>query len=217
MTEEYRRELISRIEKLNFTNKIFIKRICHRGIFCLCSLFLGVFAAFVLFNEKDYSLPVAFHICSFFNGLNLLQSVRAVICYAADDCLFTLIIFLLGYTMVTCGGGKLLLAIYSVRSGIGLYSILDVAVLSGIIDGGISAFVFFLLTKLIIFAVLVFASIKSEDFSYGYRSLCDKIKYPILSKESKTHIITTLSSVGFTIIINALYLIFQHLCNYSIK
>ena len=217
MTEEYRRELISRIQKLNFTNKIFIKRICFRAIFCLCLLFLGILASFLFLNKEAYSLPVVFHICSFFDSLNLLQSVRAVICYCANDCLLTLVIFFLGYTMITRGGGKLILAIYSFFSGIALYSVLDVAIFSGAIEGGVSAFVFFLLTKLCIFSVLVFASIKSEDFSYTYRGLCDKIKYPFFSNESKLYIITMLSSVGFTVIINALYLVFQHLCNYSAK
>lgn len=217
MTEEYRSELVSRILRLNNTNRLYIKKILWLILFGGVSLICGYFVSILLpVTDSNISIISASHFCGFFDGLGILDRIRAVISFISPDFLAVFLIMSMGYTMLASGLSKILFFIYTARLGFCLSYLYKFLVVSSNITYGVNAFVLFTVCKLIILIALIFSVITSEKFSYNYADQFQKSSRPFLSQLSIGHIKTAVSTCGFTALINIIYLIFQGLLGCSL-
>ncbi|MBR4296547.1 MAG: hypothetical protein IKT56_06920 [Clostridia bacterium] len=217
MTEEYRSELVSRILRLNNTNRLYIKRILFLILFGGVSLICGYFVSiFLPITDSNISVISASHFCGFFDGLGILDKIRALISFMSPDFWAVFLIMSMGYTMLASGLSKILFFGYTVRLGFCISYLYRFLIVSPNITDGTNAFVLFTVCKLIILIALVFSVIKSEDFSYQYADQFQKSSRPFFGQISMWHIKTTVSTCGFTALINIIYLIFQSLLGCSL-
>lgn len=216
MTEEYKNELILRISRLNYTDRIYVKRTLTLCALCLFSLFLGYFMHFLPIGESEgVKRIITSHFCGFFSGLGLLDSVRAVIDFSLPDLVSVIAVALFGYTMLSGTLGKITLFFIGVKFGFCASILYESLVKSPVIEGGGSAFLLFAVCKTAILTALIFSALRSEDFSFSFGEIFLKSKHPHLSPLSREYVKTTLSTAGFTAIINTVYLVFQSLQGFT--
>lgn len=216
MNGEYRSELISRITKLNCTNKIYIRRLLRSVALVAVFIFLGVLL-FLPFAENE-ALPniVARHLCGFYKEQGIIDCIRSTLSFAAFDFIVIMLMFFTGYTMIARGTGSILLIILCLRGGFICSCMYHFLVDRPIISGGAFAFSLFCLCKLLVLSASIFMFLEAESFSYKYKDMYGKLKSPLTSRESTRYMITAASSAGFTVLINTIYLIFQSLQNHTL-
>ncbi|MBQ8208343.1 MAG: hypothetical protein IJZ89_06395 [Clostridia bacterium] len=217
MTEEYRNELFSRISRLKYTYHVYVKKTAQLVIICVFSLLCGYFLHFLSLGEKEnINAILNEHFCNFFEGLGAMDCIRAAVSFALTDLIPIMVIMILGYTMISGIGGKIILCLYSLRLGWCGAFIYDFLIGEPVISGGTGAFVLFTLCKFSVLTALIFAALRSEDFSYKFGEIFGKKKHPYTEKQSFEYIKALTSTAGFTALINTIYLIFQSLSDLSL-
>ncbi len=215
MTEEYRDKIILRIKRLNYSGFRYLRRTALPIFICICALLCGFLMSFAIEGaSKGAELIFEAHFCCFFEKLDFLASMRAAVGFALPDFLYVIAFFLFGYTMLSGAAGRLILFLYGVRLGLCIGFIYDYLIVHPHISGGTSAFILFSVCKLIVFIALVFSALRSEDFSYSFAESFLKCRNPYFCPPSVSYLKCMLSSAGFTVLINMIYLIFQSLSDF---
>lgn len=216
MTEEYRNELISRISKLNGTSRLYIKRFFITLALCLCAAFLGLLIYLLLPLDIEAEKNFFFsHFCSFFDGGSFFSAARDILSFSQTDFVFLLLIMLSGYTMVPTVVSRALVLWRSAEIGYITSAIYVFLISENSISFSKGAFALFVLCKVMILLLLIFAALESEDFSYRFSGIFGRTNRPYFSVSSASYLKKLLCVTGFSVIINTLYLIFQAIQNYS--
>ncbi len=212
MTEEYREALRSRIEKLNYTNYIGRKRIALMLLTVAGAFLCGYLLSFLLLGrEKALSEIFTAHFCGMFKEKDISDCIRSVIYFCSDDVFSILSIFFWGYSMLSGILGKLAMIIFSAKFGLTTALFWNFLIADPQISGGETGLTLFILCKSAIALAIIFAVITGEDFSYKFCEAYVKRYGFFASDQSAEYCKSMLSTAGFTVIINTLYLIFQNI------
>ena len=221
MTEEYKAELFSRIEKLSRENVRTAKRYFLFLVFCLAFTAAGFFVGRLSDGGSASEELTKAHFCSFFDGTGLAEKIRGIVSFSLPDMLFILAVSALGYVMIR-GAALLPLSVMSARLGVCLSLLYGTLVESPAVKNGETAFILFAACKiLVLLAASAAAEIsrvsaeKSERFSYTYGSLFTRYRAPFSSEESTDYIKFSLSAAGTSVIVNAIYIFFMAVQKYK--
>ncbi len=210
MTGEIKDALALRILKFTPKSKIYFGRIIGLVSICLISLFCGYMLHFIFLSEKEsiYSVIMS-HFGAFYKEKNFLGCVFATARYALGDMLLISSLAFFGYTMLSSPLCKIALALYSALLGFCGAFVFELLIKDCLLSGGSGAFTLFAVSKLVLITTLIFSTLQSEDFSYRFSDIFRSERHPLLHRESKNHLLTMMSTAGFTAIINTIYLIFM--------
>lgn len=214
MTEEYKVELFSRIEKLSRENVRTAKRYFFFFLFCIAFATAGFFIGK---HSDGGTVAVGLtkaHFCSFFDSADFAEKVRSIVSFSFPDMLFILAISALGYVMLR-GAALLPLSVLSARLGVCLSLLYGTLVESPVIENGKTAFILFVSCKTIVLLAASAAALKSESFSYTYGSLFTRYRAPFSSEESKYYIKFSLSAAGTSVLVNVIYIFFMVIQKYK--
>ena len=216
MTEEYKVKLASRISNMSGTGRIYIKRFFITFALCAASIFLGLLLYLLMpisaDTSNDYFMS---HFCYMFDGSSFSAAIKTVIRFARGDFALLIFIMLSGYTMVSGIISRMILFGHSVCLGYLLAAAHVFLISNGNISHAEGAFVLFFVCKLSVLLIHIFSTLESEDFSFRFARVFEKTSRPCFLPLSVNHLKIMLSAAGFSVIINALYLIFQHIQNYT--
>lgn len=210
MTGEINDAIALRILKITPKSKIFLTRVIGLISISLLSLFCGYMLHFLFADEKEdiYSVIMS-HFGAFFREKSFLESIFVTARYALGDMLLISCFAFFGYTMLSSPLCRIALAFYSAVLGFCGAFVFELLIKDNLLSGGSGAFTLFAMSKLILLTALIFCTLKSEDFSYSFSDIFRSERHPLMHRESKNHLITMMSTAGFTAIINTLYLIFM--------
>lgn len=210
MTGEYNDALALRILKFTPKSKIILRRIIGLASISLVSLFFGYMLhfLFVFQREEIYSVIVS-HFGAFYKEKSFLENVFATARYSMGDILLISSFAFFGYTMLSSLLSKATLAVYSAILGFCGAFVFELLIKDSMLSGGSGAFTLFATSKLLLLTALIFCTLQSEDFSYVFSDIFRSERHPLMHIQSKRHIITMISTAGFTAIVNTIYLIFM--------
>lgn len=214
MTEEYKAELFSRIEKLSRENVRTAKRYFLFLVFCLAFTAAGFFVGRLSDGGSASEELTKAHFCSFFDGTGLAEKIRGIVSFSLPDMLFILAVSALGYVMIR-GAALLPLSVMSARLGVCLSLLYGTLVESPAVKNGETAFILFAACKILVLLAASAAAEKSERFSYTYGSLFTRYRAPFSSEESTDYIKFSLSAAGTSVIVNAIYIFFMAVQKYK--
>ena len=214
MTEEYKAELFSRIEKLSRENVRTAKRYFLFFVFCLAFTAAGFFVGRLSDGGSAAEELTKAHFCSFFDGAGLAEKIRGIVSFSLPDMLFILAVSALGYVMLR-GAVLLPLSVMSARLGVCLSLLYGTLVESPAVENGETAFILFAACKILVLLAASAAAAKSERFSYTYGSLFTRYRAPFLSEESTDYIKFSLSAAGTSVAMNAIYIFFMAVQKYK--
>lgn len=214
MTEEYKAELFSRIEKLSRENVRTAKRYFLFLVFCLAFTAAGFFVGRLSDGGSASEELTKAHFCSFFDGTGLAEKIRGIVSFSLPDMLFILAVSALGYVMIR-GAALLPLSVMSARLGVCLSLLYGTLVESPAVKNGETAFILFAACKILVLLAASAAAEKSERFSYTYGSLFTRYRAPFSSEESTDYIKFSLSAAGTSVVVNAIYIFFMAVQKYK--
>ncbi len=210
MTGKYKDALALRILKFTPTSKIFLSRIVGLISICLLGLFCGYMLHFLFLYEKEkiYSVILS-HFGAFYREKSFLGCIFATARYSLGDMLLISAFAFFGYTMLSSPLCKATLALYSTLLGWCGAFVFDLLIKDNLLSGGSGAFALFAVSKMALMTAFIFCTMNSEDFSYRFSDLFRSERHPLFHCESKSFLLSMISTAGFTAIINTLYLIFM--------
>ncbi len=218
MTSEFKNAIYLRNLKFTPTNKIFLRRMMGFISICMLGLLCGYMIHFLFLSEKENIYSVIFsHFGAFFKEKSFLQCLFAAARYAIGDMLLISFFAFFGYTMIASPLCKTALALYSALLGWCGAFVFELLIKDDLLSGGSGAFALFAMSKLALLTALVFSAMQSEVFSYRFSDIFRSERHPLFHKESKNHLLTMISTAGFTAIINILYLIFMSIQKCSLN
>lgn len=210
MNDEYRNLFYSRISKYNCANRLQLKMMIKLCFFCILSLLCGYLIHLLSVNAKEKIYDIMYHhFCYFYDGTEIFGCIKSTVAFALNDILPILSVAILGYTMLSGFGSKLILFVHGAKIGWCGAFIYDFLITDRCITGSTGAFILFILCKLSVLTALIFASLQSLDFSYKFCEMFGKCRHPFFEKKSIEYIKIMISTAGFTALINTIYLIFQ--------
>ena len=208
MTDNYRSELFSRIRKLNFSHASVIGQMLR-----LFLLFLAFFSLFFcigyVIKVGDFAQETVCDLfCSGFKNSEILELSQKAFAFASSDFLLILIVFASGYTMLAAPISTLCLTYAGAKYGFCFSSLWKILIDSNSLSGGGAAFAYLAVCKLCVLVTLFFVTVCSRNFSYRYSDIYRRSPRPLSMPESTNYSVISLSSAGFSVLINLTFMFF---------
>ena len=209
MTDNYRSELFSRIRKLNFSHASVIGQMLR-----LFLLFLAFFSLFFcigyVIKVGDFAQETVCDLfCSGFKNSEILELSQKAFAFASSDFLLILIVFASGYTMLAAPISTLCLTYAGAKYGFCFSSLWKILIDSNSLSGGGAAFAYLAVCKLCVLVTLFFVTVCSRNFSYRYSDIYRRSPRPLSMPESTNYSVISLSSAGFSVLINLTFMFFM--------
>ena len=208
MTDNYRSEIFSRIRKLNFTNATIVGQ-----MFRLFLLFLTFFSLFFCIGYvtkvgDSAQKTVCDLFCIGFKNSKILALAQNAFAFASSDFFLILTIFISGYTMLASPISAICLAYAGAKYGFCFSSLWKILIDSNFLSGGGATFAYLAICKLCILVTLIFVTVCSRSFSYRYSDIYRRSPRPLSTPESTNYSVISLSSAGFSVLINLTFMFF---------
>ena len=209
MKDNYRSELFLRIRKLNFTHASVIGQMLR-----LFLLFLAFFSLFFcigyVIKVGDFAQETVCDLfCLGFKNSEILELTQKAFAFASSDFLLILILFASGYTMLAAPISTLCLTYAGAKYGFCFSSLWKILINSNSLSGGGAAFAYLAVCKLCVLVTLFFVTVCSRNFSYKYSDIYRRSPRPLSTPESTNYSVISLSSAGFSVLINLTFMFFM--------
>ena len=208
MTDNYRSELFSRIRKLNFTHASVIGQMLRLFLLFLAFFSLFFCIGYVIKVGDSAQETVCDLFCSGFKNSEILELSQKAFAFASSDFLLILIVFASGYTMLAAPISTLCLTYAGAKYGFCFSSLWKILIDSNSLSGGGAAFAYLAVCKLCVLVTLFFVTVCSRNFSYRYSDIYRRSPRPLSMPESTNYSVISLSSAGFSVLINLTFMFF---------
>ena len=180
-------------------------------------LFLLFLAFFSLFFCIGYVIKVGDFaqetvcdlFCLGFKNSEILELTQKAFAFASSDFLLILILFASGYTMLAAPISTLCLTYAGAKYGFCFSSLWKILINSNSLSGGGAAFAYLAVCKLCVLVTLFFVTVCSRNFSYKYSDIYRRSPRPLSTPESTNYSVISLSSAGFSVLINLTFMFFM--------
>ena len=202
-------EFIENIQKNNRSGRVHRKFMCVFGAIFTVSLVFGFLISISAQRaiSEELRVQMADHFTNVFEGCSApADYITVIITSSTADLRYVLLIFTAGFTFFCKYATGAMIAIRAFSIGF-CSEFLIISLREGIIDldHPVVSFAIFLLSELLIAALLVYLSVKSTIFGYDFRRLRGRKSLILRSPVIYRYIFLFSTAIGYSISVNAAY------------